>query len=75
VRTDGIPAGVRKLYVTIEACMKIASNGLLCSMPGVTTLPKMNAALETIRMKGIATYVGASIGYTLIEQSHTQILQ
>ena len=37
VRTGGIPAGARKLYVTVEACKKIASNGLLVAMPGVST--------------------------------------
>jgi len=57
VRTGGIPAGARKLYVTIEV---ITSNGLLCSMPGVTTLPKMNAVLDNIRVKRIAAHVGAS---------------
>jgi len=60
VKTGGIPAGARKLYVTVEACKRIASNGLLVAMPGVATLPKINAALLNVKKQGVAAHVGAS---------------
>ena len=38
VRVGGVPAGVHKIYVTLEACYKIANRGLLCAMPGATVV-------------------------------------
>ena len=32
---EGVPAGPQKIHVTLEACKRIATSGLLCSMPGV----------------------------------------
>ena len=60
VRLGGIPAGVRKAYVTVEACKRVAANGLLCAIPGVGALPKMNSVLEKVKEEGVAAHVGAT---------------
>lgn len=60
VRLGGIPAGARKLYVTVEACRRIASSGLLCAMPGVGQVQGMRKLLATVEKKGAAAHVGAS---------------
>ena len=55
----GIPAGARKIYITIEACRKVASSGLLCAMPGISQI-KMKAVLRKVEKIGVAAHVGAS---------------
>lgn len=52
VRVGGIPAGVRKIYVSLEACRKIANSGLLCTMPGVKTIEKMNKVCRSLASMG-----------------------
>ena len=68
VRLGGVPVGARKIYVTIEACERIASNGLLCAMPGVGSVAKMKIVLRKVERKGVAAHVGAT--YYL---SHTKV--
>lgn len=60
VRTGGVPAGARKVYVTMEACKRIASNGLLVVMPGVKSVKKMASTLREVNTKGCASHVGAA---------------
>jgi len=60
VRLGGIPAGARKLYVTVEACSRVASSGLLCAMPGIGAIKKMKSVLRKVEAAGVAAHVGAS---------------
>ena len=60
VRLGGIPAGAEKIYVTVEAFKRIASNGLLCAMPGVSSVYKMKQVLKKVEQKGVAAHVGAT---------------
>ena len=60
VQVGGITAGARKIYVTLEACKRIASNGLLCAMPGVGAIIWMNLTLEKVKERGVAMHKGAA---------------
>jgi len=60
VRLGGVPAGARKLYVTVEACRRIASAGLLCVMPGVVQVRGIRALVAKVKKKGVAAHVGAA---------------
>ena len=56
----GIPAGARKLYVTIEAARRIASSGMLCAMPGIHSLRNMKRLVTEVEPREVAAHVGAS---------------
>ena len=60
VRIGDVPAGVRKIYVAIEACRKIANGGLLCVMPGATMIKKMNEDMKIVMEAGVAAHVGTT---------------
>ena len=60
VRVGGVPAGVRKIYVALEACRKIANSGLLCAMPGATVVINMNEDMKVVKEAGVAVHVGAT---------------
>ena len=60
LRVGGIPAGTRKLHTTLEACKRIAADGLLVAIPGISSIPQMNAILERVKSKGVAVHVGES---------------
>ena len=59
VRIGGVPAGVRKIYVALEACRKIANSGLLCAMPGAAVVRKMNEDMKVVKESGVSCHVGA----------------
>ena len=67
LRIGGFPAGVRKLYVTKEACKRIAACGLLVAMPHAQDLKVLNASLDEAAEVGVGAHVGSTY-YT----RHTQ---
>ena len=44
-----MPAAARRIYVALEAHKRIAANGLLCTMPGVLAITKMNAVMQCLK--------------------------
>ena len=60
MRIGGVPAGVRKIYVALEACRKIANSGLLCTMPGATVVRKMNEDMKVVKESSVSCHVGAT---------------
>ena len=59
LRIGGIPAGARKLYVTKEACKRIAACGMLVAMPKAEKIAELNTALDRASHLGVGAHVSA----------------
>ena len=60
LRMNGVPAGARKLYVTFEACKRVAASGLLVAIPGINGLAHMKETLAQVTEAGMGAHIGAS---------------
>ena len=67
-----VPVGYCKLYVIKGAACIIASNGLLCLMPGAATFAKVYGDLATIEAKGVAFHTGA---YYCLENTDIELVK
>jgi len=47
--------------VTLEACKRIATSRLLCTMPGIEVIKAMKSTMKKVEAKSVATHVGATI--------------